>query len=208
MPGTILLTGFEPFGKWEVNPSWEIARRLDGEQLGGLIVAGRRLPVNWEGTWPALRDAINETAPDAILMLGLAGNRPCISVEAQGLNGCGDTPDNEGKQFGSGCIVEGGRSALQTTLPVAEIVARIQALGLPVALSQDAGGYLCNFATYKALAWANDEERAIPVGFIHLPNVRGVAAVDGGLTLEAMGSAVCEAIMAIAALIEAGKAVA
>ena len=31
---TVLLTGFEPFGGDAVNPSWEIARRLDGWEVG------------------------------------------------------------------------------------------------------------------------------------------------------------------------------
>lgn len=205
MPATILLTGFEPFGKWEVNPSWEVARRMDGEQLGGLRVVGRRLPVNWEGTWAALQEAIADTEPDAILMLGLAGTRMAISVEAQGLNKCGDTPDDEGKQYTRNWIVEGGDEALQSSLPIAEIVRRIKTLGLPVEVSQDAGGYLCNLATYRALAWARDERRSIPVGFIHLPNVRG-ASDETGLPLEDMGSAVSAAIAAIAELVEASKA--
>lgn len=206
MPSTILLTGFEPFGKWEVNPSWEIARRLDGEQIGGLRISGRRLPVSWEGAWPALHDAIEETVPDAILMLGLAGKRLCISVEAQGLNRCADTHDNEGKQFARTCIEEGGDEALPSTLPVDKIVESIQTLGLPVEVSHDAGGYLCNFVTYKALVWVTDERRAMPIGFIHLPNVRGVTE-EGGLTLEEMGTAVDAAIMVISEIVGAGKAV-
>ena len=34
----ILLTGFEPFGGDVVNPSWEIARALDGSTVGGAQV--------------------------------------------------------------------------------------------------------------------------------------------------------------------------
>ena len=197
MAGTLLLTGFEPFGKWEVNPSWEVARRLDDETVAGLRVEGRRLPVNWEGTWQALKDYIEEVRPDAILMLGLANTRACISVESQGLNKCGPTPDNAGNQPPGSLIDEAGEEALASTLPVGQIVKSIEALGLPVQISEDAGGYLCNSATYKALAWARGTQPDLPVGFIHLPNLREVAE-EGGLSLEEMGSAVTAAITAIA----------
>ncbi len=201
MAGTLLLTGFEPFGQWEVNPSWEVARRLDDETVGGLRIEGRRLPVSWEGTWQALKDYIEEANPEAILMLGLANKRSYISVESQGLNKCGQTADNAGRQAPGTCIDEQGDAAIASTLPVEEIVKSIEALGLPVQISDDAGGYLCNFAIYKALSWAKAERPNVPVGFIHLPNLRGIVD-EGGLSLEEMGSAVTAAIKSIAGALE------
>ncbi|HEX8218586.1 MAG TPA: pyroglutamyl-peptidase I [Chloroflexia bacterium] len=205
MAGTLLLTGFEPFGKWPVNPSWEVARRLDDETVGGLRVVGRRLPVDWEGTWRALKDYIEEVRPDAILMLGLANKRAYISVESRGLNKCGETPDNAGNQPPGPLIDEGGEEAIASTLPVEQIVTSIETLGLPVRVSDDAGGYLCNFATYKALAWAREAQPHLPVGFIHLPNLRGVVE-EGGLSLEEMGSAVTAAVAVIAESLETSHA--
>jgi pyrrolidone-carboxylate peptidase len=38
-----------------------------------------------------------------------------------------------------------------------------------VALSSDAGQYLCNFTLYHALTWAARHDPPPPVGFIHLP---------------------------------------
>lgn len=207
MPGTLLLTGFEPFGKWDVNPSWEVARRLDDETPGGLRVVGRRLPVSWEGTWQALKDYIDEVQPDAILMLGLANKRPYISVESQGTNRCVETPDNAGKQAPGSLINEAGEEQIASTLPVNDIVRSIEALGLPVQVSDDAGGYLRNLATYKALEWARSTDTHMPVGFIHLPNLREVAE-EGGLSLEEMGSAVTAAILAIAESLETSQVVA
>ena len=201
MAGTLLLTGFEPFGKWEVNPSWEVARRLDDESIGGLRVVGRRLPVDWEGTWQALKDYIEDVRPDAILMLGLANRRDYIAVESRGRNECRQMPDNAGKQPPGALIDEAGEEALASTLPVEEIARSIEALGLAVQVSEDAGGYLCNVATYKALAWAREAQPGLPVGFIHLPNLRGVAE-EGGLSLEEMGSAVTAAIAVVAQSLE------
>ena len=35
MARLILLTGFEPFGGERINPSWEVAERLDAAEISG-----------------------------------------------------------------------------------------------------------------------------------------------------------------------------
>jgi pyrrolidone-carboxylate peptidase len=37
----VLLTGFEPYGEWEVNPSREIVKQLDGKNIRGAKVEKR-----------------------------------------------------------------------------------------------------------------------------------------------------------------------
>ena len=46
MERVILLTGFEPFGGERTNPSWEVAKRLEGKAIGAAAVKAMRLPVN------------------------------------------------------------------------------------------------------------------------------------------------------------------
>src|SRR4051812_13960010 len=74
----VLLTGFEPFDGRGLDPSWEAARALDGEGVGGLKVVARQLPVDWERAWPMLLTAIEETGPRWVLMLGEAARRSLI----------------------------------------------------------------------------------------------------------------------------------
>ena len=40
----VLVTGFEPFGGETINPSWEVARALDGEAIASARVQALRLP--------------------------------------------------------------------------------------------------------------------------------------------------------------------
>ena len=40
----ILVTGFEPFGPWQHNPSGETARRLDGSTIIDAEITGLVLP--------------------------------------------------------------------------------------------------------------------------------------------------------------------
>jgi pyroglutamyl-peptidase len=197
----LLLTGFEPFGKWGANPSWDVARALDGLTIAGVRVAARRLPVDWERSWPALLRAIEETHPRWVLMLGQAARRSHISVEACGRNTSVQRPDNAGRLPDSELIEAGGPGDLASTLPVESIVDSISSLGLPVERSDDAGGYLCNHTMYSALAWARANEGSVPgaprIGFIHLPNFAGDDPETPGMPLEDMVSAVRAAITAV-----------
>jgi pyroglutamyl-peptidase len=43
----ILVTGFEPFGGDEVNPSGDIAKSLDGFEVAGHRVVSAIMPVEW-----------------------------------------------------------------------------------------------------------------------------------------------------------------
>lgn len=46
MTRTVLLTGFEPFKGFPVNPSREAVRALEGTERSGARLAARRLPVS------------------------------------------------------------------------------------------------------------------------------------------------------------------
>lgn len=194
---TILLTGFEPFGVWQTNPSWEVARSLEGFQAGPYTVASRQIPVHWTGTWPALERAVAETQPSCIIMLGLAGKRTRISVESRALNKCSPTPDNAGSLPGCERVDEAGPDELGSTFPTDAIVRSIEALGLPVERSEDAGGYLCNHSLYRLLQWAATLSEPVPAGFIHIPNTKEVN-LDSPLSLHDMKRAITAAVEAVA----------
>jgi pyroglutamyl-peptidase len=200
---TLLLTGFQPFDRWGVNPSWEAARAFDGQVIGGLRVASRLLPVEWERSWPALLDAIEETEPRWVLMLGLAGRISSISVESLARNVCSDKPDNAGKQAGDTVIVPGGEGELPVTLPVDAIIESIQRSGVPVKKSVDAGGYLCNHTLYRALLWSRTSPHPVSIGFIHVP---GLPSDDPDAPGMALTDIVRATSMALSAIAEASNA--
>jgi pyroglutamyl-peptidase len=164
----LLVTGFEPFGANMVNPSVLVAEALDGWVLPGVRVTGARLPVHWAAAGPALARLLAQR-PRGVLLLGLAARATAIRVEMQAVNTGGPIPDNAGALPPRGDLIAGGPPQQDSTFPGPAIVARLEAAGLPVALSTDAGQYLCNFALYHALTWAARQDSPPPVGFIHLP---------------------------------------
>src|SRR6476659_8590205 len=135
LSSVVLLTGFEPFDGRGLNPSWEAARSLDGEVIGGLRIVARQLPVDWERSWRTLLAAIDETAPGYVLMLGEAARRTCISVETVAHNACGDKIDNAGSTLDGGQAVPGGEAELPVTMPVEVIVDNIERSSVPVVRS-------------------------------------------------------------------------
>ena len=65
---TVLLTGFEPFERDPLNPSWEVARALDGWRHGGATVRAVQLPCVFGRSIAALEAAIGEHRP--VLVVG------------------------------------------------------------------------------------------------------------------------------------------
>ena len=76
MPPILILTGFEPFRGERINPSWEIARSLDGEVVAGMQIKSVRVPVGCAKAARRITGAIVRYRPRAVIGLGEAGGRP------------------------------------------------------------------------------------------------------------------------------------
>ena len=172
----ILVTGFEPFGGRDRNPSREAALALDGRTLNGARVAARILPVDTVAAPQVLDAAIAELRPDAVVCLGEAPRRTRISIERVAVN-LRDfpIPDNTGQQPIDQDIIADGPTAYFTTLPV-RLLRDALLDETPVELSMSAGTYLCNQIMYHVLH--SQAETDIPSGFVHLPRSFSDPAAD------------------------------
>jgi pyroglutamyl-peptidase len=152
-----LVTGFEPFGGADVNPSELIAEALDGVVL----------PVSFARAADELRRAIDERRPDLVLCFGLATEDTAISVErfAHNLDEA-SAVDNAGAAGSGGPIDPAGPLAYASRLPVDAIVAALEAEAIPAAVSRDAGGYLCNHVFYVLMGMLPPGAKG---GFVHVP---------------------------------------
>ena len=70
----LLLTGFEPFGGETINPAQE-ALALVPDRIGTLKIVKLILPVVFGTSIAAIRAALREHRPDAVLCIGQAGGR-------------------------------------------------------------------------------------------------------------------------------------
>jgi pyroglutamyl-peptidase len=169
MPPILILTGFEPFRGERINPSWEIARRLDGDMIGGLQIKSVRVPVGCAKAARRITGAIVRYRPRAVIGLGEAGGRPAISLERIAIN----LADERGALAKSGDpgftpVVRGGPDAYFSRLPLRAIIRELDRKTIPASVSLTAGAFACNALMYAALHYLR-RKPTIPVGFIHLP---------------------------------------
>jgi pyroglutamyl-peptidase len=156
---TVLLAGFQPWGKHRVNPSGQIAKALGGHVL----------PVDFDGAVRELRRLIRQVRPDALLLLGLAAGRKRISLEVLALNV--DHHEVAGKQRRwRRPIRRQGPIVLEARLPLDRIFRRLRTARVPATVSHHAGTFVCNHVFYEALAAFSG-----PCGFVHVPPFKAMS---------------------------------
>jgi pyroglutamyl-peptidase len=182
MRGTALVTGFEPYGGRDLNPSGELAAALDGARLGDLAVVGRTSQVVFAGLAPRIEACLAETRPALVIALGLWPGERAIRLERRAVNlaEC-SSPDNAGTLRQGEALEPGGTDELAATLPLPAIAAALLREGIPARLSDSAGTFLCNATLYTLLRAVARNRAPIPCGFIHLPYLpQQVAAMLAG----------------------------
>ncbi|WP_266077400.1 pyroglutamyl-peptidase I family protein [Haladaptatus caseinilyticus] len=175
---TLLVTGYEPFGDHNENPSAMVACEIDGEEIAGHEIIGHVLPVEFDRTAEEMRNLIETHDPTAIVATGLAAGRAGISVERVGINvnDCGSTPDNANVEPRNERIRPDDRAGYFATLPVVSVVEELLERGIPAHVSNSAGTHLCNNVLYSTRAYLEDKANTAPMGFVHLPCTPGMAA--------------------------------
>lgn len=164
----ILVTGFEPFLDYKINPTMQIVEELNGKKIDCYDIVGRILSVDFQQSAEQLKQHIEEVKPQIIISLGLAGGRFKVTPERIAINVKDGEPDNNGYTPVDELIHEEGADAYLTNLPIRSMVNRLQAEGYPAEISNTAGTYLCNNIMYEGLAYAQQHE-GVRAGFIHIP---------------------------------------
>jgi pyroglutamyl-peptidase len=164
----ILVTGFEPFGPWQRNPSGEVARHLDGSTIADAEITGLVLPVSYKRAAAPLIAAIDALQPDVVLNLG-QGAAVGVRVERIAVNRCTAPKggDNDGYEPHDEPIIPDGPETYTSTLPVNEIVDLLSNIKFNVSPSDSAGEFLCNFVMYTTLHHIATHQLPVRAGFIH-----------------------------------------
>jgi len=196
-----LVTGFEPFAGYRVNPSNMVVERLSREGVAwwnNLELYTAILPVSFKRAGKTLQELLDEYRPDIYVGLGVAAGIPYIAVERVAVNIMdARMPDNDGEQPIDEPIDPEGPAAYFTTLPIKAIVKRLRENGIPAAVSNTAGTFLCNYVTYLSIHYSKIHGYPRRAGFIHLPLLPEQAAekregcgIQASMSLDLMMKAV------------------
>ncbi|MCX6665823.1 MAG: pyroglutamyl-peptidase I [Euryarchaeota archaeon] len=160
----VLVTGFEPFGKYDVNPSQLIAEALNGTEIKGVRIIGIVVPVNFTKSVAVVTQAIEEYQPLFVLSIGLAASSKRVRLENVGINLKKD-PNVAGINRNN----QSGPLFRFSSLPSAKIFNELKRSGIPVRQSWFAGTYVCNALLYGVLGYITDHDLDTHMGFLHVP---------------------------------------
>ncbi len=173
----VLLTGFEPFDGGSVNPTALLMERMAAVEG----VATAVLPVEYGTCAAAFRAAVAQHQPMAALCFGMAARSDFLLVEQIAWNRDeSDRPDNAGVVRPGDIIAEDGPTAYGTGMPVRFLVRTLAMAGLPVAMSEHAGGFVCNHLFYQVRHWIETEGLDLPMAFLHVPPLPEQVAGEAG----------------------------
>lgn len=186
----LLITGFDPFGGEHINPSWEAVKLLP-DRIGAYALWKIEIPTVFGAAAQRVLEKAAEVDPDVILCIGQAGGRAAVTPERIGINvRNAKIADNAGNQPREEPIVPGGPDGIFATVPVVAMAQAIQDAGLPGAVSNTAGTFVCNDTLYTLLQhYAGTSVRA---GFIHVPNIpeQGTPNLPLEQTVQALTAAI------------------
>ena len=173
----ILIIGSAPFGGTAINPTYEIAKQLDGAVYKDFVFRSASFPVSRKDCMPTVEAAIKRWEPAIVIGVGLADNRAAVCLERVALNLADfPIPDNDGYLALNEPLAEDGPAAYFSTLPIRACVKTLRETGIPAQVSNTAGNFCCNLTMYTALHYIATHGLNARAGFIHVPLTREMAA--------------------------------
>jgi pyroglutamyl-peptidase len=197
----ILITGFGPFPGAPFNPTQPLLARLlrlRRPALGDVELSGHIFPVTYNAVDRQLPDLLARKRPQALLMFGLATRTPFVRIETRARNAVTTLwPDADHARIRKGSIA-GGADAMMFGPHAARLLRAAVGTGIDARASRDAGSYLCNYLSWRAIEATCRDTGPRLAAFVHVPLLArdGAARRDAShrVTLEELVDA-CEAML-------------
>jgi len=192
----VLITGFGAFPGAPYNPTQRLVERLarlPRPALASVERIGHVFPVTYEAVDTQLPALLARHAPDVLLMCGLATRTPYVRVETRARN----TITQLWPDAGHAAVLS---RTIDPTAPATRrfgghtrhLLQTAKATGIDARSSINAGAYLCNYLSWRAIEAVQHDPRALPLAaFLHVPLVPRDAAHTRkpGVTFEQLADA-------------------
>ncbi|MBN2231010.1 MAG: pyroglutamyl-peptidase I [Candidatus Thorarchaeota archaeon] len=194
----VLITGFEPFDGFDINPSAEVAKILDGQRIDNYAIVGLVLPLDYTRALDILDVALERHNPAFILCCGQA-NRAAITIERIAINVLSNKrPDNYDNIPQTDVINHEGLAAYFANIDPHTLVEILKENEIPAEVSYFAGAYGCNWLLYNVMQRIVTNNMNIKATFIHLPPIPSQAIQKDMMSLATLPLEVeVEALMII-----------
>jgi pyroglutamyl-peptidase len=181
----ILITGFGPFPGAPFNPTQPLVDRLVRVRrpaFGDVELSNHIFPVTYKAVDRQLPDLLTQHRPHALLMFGLASRTPHVRIETRARNAVTMLwPDAEHMRIRKGSIAAGA-DALMFGPHTAKLLRVALGTGVDARPSRDAGSYLCNYLSWRAIEASDKDNGPALAAFVHIPPLaRGGASQRKGV---------------------------
>ena len=168
----VLITGFGPFPGAPFNPTMALVARLAGLRRPAFTdveLDSHIFHVTISTVDRELPELIARLRPQAMLMFGLASRTSHLRIETRARNAVTTTfPDADGSVARKGSIVEGA-AAMPFGPHTAKLLRAARSTGIDARSSRDAGSYLCNYLSWRAIEATTVVGGPRMAAFIHIP---------------------------------------
>ena len=180
-PLRILITGFGPFPGAPYNPTQPLVarlKRLRRPALGDVELIGHIFHVTYATVDRELPELIAQHRPQALLMFGLADRTAHVRIETRARNAVTTLfPDADRNRARKGSI-ESGADALTFGPHTQKLLRAADGTGLDARASRDAGSYLCNYLSWRAIEATRRDDAPRLAAFVHVPLIARDAASE------------------------------
>src|SRR5580700_3403691 len=168
----ILITGFGPFPGAPYNPTPPLVARLlrlRRPALGDVELIGHVFHVTYSTVDRELPELIARHRPQALLMFGLADRTAHVRIETRARNAVTTLiPDADRNRARKGSIAA-GTDALMFGPHTARLLRMAVGTGIDARASRDAGSYLCNYLSWRAIEASCRDDGPRLAAFVHIP---------------------------------------
>jgi pyroglutamyl-peptidase len=168
----ILVTGFGPFPGAPWNPTQPLVARLTRLRrpaFADVELSSHIFPVTYKAVDRELPLALAQHRPHALLMFGLASRTGYVRVETRARNAVTMLwPDASQARSRKGSI-ESGAAAKMFGPHTQKLLRAADGTGLDARASRDAGSYLCNYLSWRAIEAVDTDSGPRLAAFVHIP---------------------------------------